>query len=394
LVELIAEGGCRSATVRRVTKLAGVSTGSFYVHFEGTDACFLATYSDLMGEVHRRIVASRSPELRGPDQVAIASRALLEALLEDRDAARVTLVQAFGAAPGALSPVRAYEARLESALRESLNRREQRVSATTTAWIVAGAVHCARLQVISGFRWDTAELSDLVAGWAEDLVACVRTVRPRREVASRRRLNSEVRLGSGSEETELSLSALIKLAIAGGYWRLTPARVSKATGIPATRVRRHFPDPEAGYMAAVDRTAQWLFSDIPFANRGEGSTALTDWVLRVAARSADKPGNARLALSGILEPGLSGLTRRQALIRELASSWQEHLPPGERPDPLLMEATIASLWEALAKTVDSGSHEQMPNTAATFAALAVSSLGSKGEVSGHRRDKKQIHSDS
>ena len=44
LVELVAEYGYRSLTVRTLSRRARISSGAFYKHYRSTDECFLSTY--------------------------------------------------------------------------------------------------------------------------------------------------------------------------------------------------------------------------------------------------------------------------------------------------------------------------------------------------------------
>ena len=60
MVELSAERGYEGVTVRSLTRLAGVSTRSFYKHFANAEECFAHTYDWLVQDALRRAYAARN----------------------------------------------------------------------------------------------------------------------------------------------------------------------------------------------------------------------------------------------------------------------------------------------------------------------------------------------
>jgi AcrR family transcriptional regulator len=386
MIELVAEGGYRAVTVRKLTKLAGVSTGAFYLQFKGTDECFLDTYEALMERTQRLVASTRTPFCSHREQSKRSIRALIDNIAADPSAARLSLVEVFGGGPAVLMLVRAHEARLEVALRESIDRRDQRISATTARWIVAGILRWARsdLMAQSGARPDGSVGRKV--RWGDQLVAMDELgAPPSSPDPERRSLRMPIAGASvdlqGGDETELIFAAVMKLALADGYWRLSASRVSKAAGIPKTHFKRHFADVEACYLAAIRRTARLLF--------GQGATrpglpggwlaAMRQSVLEFSGRAAADPASASLVLSGVLESGLGGLTCREALISEIAALWGEAIPSAERPDRVTLEAAIAALWGAVRDSFHHSQQGLLHQTAPTFARLFLASLVDRAE---------------
>jgi AcrR family transcriptional regulator len=383
MTELVAEGGYKSVTVRKLTKLAGVSTGTFYSEFDGTDDCFLATYAALMERARRRLAAARSSDCDRREQATRSLRTLLTGFTADPGAARLTLVEVFDGGPAALAPVRAHETRLEIALKESLDRRGEGISPTAAAWITAGVLHLSRVRMASGRPGDPLELIETIVRWGRDLAVGAgprssegadfdpRPPMPGREQAQ------PVDPGP-ADETELILAAAMKLAAAEGYWRLSESRISKAAGIPKTHFKRHFVNLEEAYLAAVRRISRRLFSHLVDAGARTDRAwrdALGQGIFSLAQEAAATPATARLALSGILDPGLGGLTTRESLVQEVAAAWLGTVPAGQRPHPLAAEAAVASLWAAVAEAIDDGGVDRLPATAATHAHLFQVSVG-------------------
>ncbi|HEY5815418.1 MAG TPA: TetR/AcrR family transcriptional regulator, partial [Solirubrobacterales bacterium] len=94
----LAEQGYGHITAARVTELAGVSSRTFYQHFEDLWACLLATYENAAGRLYEEIETACTAlvEVRGP--VAEADRhgrahagiaAAIDALAAEPDVARL-----------------------------------------------------------------------------------------------------------------------------------------------------------------------------------------------------------------------------------------------------------------------------------------------------------------
>ncbi len=114
---LIAEKGCAGTTIEGIVKAAGVSSVTFYEHFEDKEECFAAAFDRAVGEMRGELVAAVPAELPWPDWVRVGLAALLEAIDADPPRARMCLVEAQKGGP----ELRArYEAALDasSAVRE------------------------------------------------------------------------------------------------------------------------------------------------------------------------------------------------------------------------------------------------------------------------------------
>jgi AcrR family transcriptional regulator len=91
---LVGEKGCAGASIEGIVKAAGVSTITFYEHFEGKEECFVAAFDRAVEETRELLVEAVSGGLPWEGQIREGLRALLEAIDADPARARLCLVEA------------------------------------------------------------------------------------------------------------------------------------------------------------------------------------------------------------------------------------------------------------------------------------------------------------
>lgn len=109
-VRVVAAKGYGATTVTDLTKEAGISRTTFYEMFEDKEACFLAAYDGAVDALMRRVTVAYEVEEGWPARARAGLTALLEALAEEPELARLALVDV-GAA--GLAAQRRYRAALQ-----------------------------------------------------------------------------------------------------------------------------------------------------------------------------------------------------------------------------------------------------------------------------------------
>jgi len=109
-VRVVAAKGYGATTVTDLTKEAGISRTTFYEMFEDKEACFLAAYDGAVDALMRRVAVAYEAEEGWPARARAGLTALLEALAEEPELARLVLVDV-GAA--GLAAQRRYRAALQ-----------------------------------------------------------------------------------------------------------------------------------------------------------------------------------------------------------------------------------------------------------------------------------------
>jgi AcrR family transcriptional regulator len=111
-IRIVAEKGYGKTTVADLTREAGISRTTFYAMFEDKEGCFLAAYDSLTDGLVRRVTVAYEAEERWPDRARAGLAALLEALAEEPEIARLALVDVGAAGPAAQRRYRAALQRL------------------------------------------------------------------------------------------------------------------------------------------------------------------------------------------------------------------------------------------------------------------------------------------
>lgn len=356
IIELAGRDGIDAVTVRKLTKLAGVSTATFYSLFSGTDDCLLTTYRDIVVTTARRIAEVRCPDLGFGEQLDRALRALLAGLLADRDVARFALIEIYGGGPAALKEIDTRERQLEAALRGCIDRRGRRTSRKAIAAIFAGVLHCARVQLIGASSEESAETIRALIEWAVDVVQGAEEIAISAAPVSEPcpqgpTWDPRTSMPGERDEEDLILAAILRLAMADGFRGLDAAKVSSAAGLPAASFRRYFGNLADGYLAAIRRTCRSFFVELTDHDvaHPKALASIRTALQRASRRAARNPTAARLTFSQVVEPGVPGLTCRETLISELATAYSESTSHEARPVPVRAEARAAALWRALAQ---------------------------------------------
>ena len=111
-IRVVAAKGYAATTVADLTREAGISRTTFYAMFDDKEACFLAAYDGVVDVLVRRVAAAYEGEEEWPRRARAGLAALLEALAEEPDVARLALVDVGSAGPAAQRRFRAAMQRL------------------------------------------------------------------------------------------------------------------------------------------------------------------------------------------------------------------------------------------------------------------------------------------
>ncbi|HEX5928572.1 MAG TPA: TetR/AcrR family transcriptional regulator [Solirubrobacterales bacterium] len=102
LVDTVAERGYNATTVAHITKAASVSRRTFYEHFPGKEACFLAAYEMVADHIRESMQVAAEAFEDWPQKVRAALATMLRFLAGEPELARVCMIEPI-AAGGAIA---------------------------------------------------------------------------------------------------------------------------------------------------------------------------------------------------------------------------------------------------------------------------------------------------
>jgi AcrR family transcriptional regulator len=93
MIATVSYRGYDRTTMERVLQTAAVATAVFEEHFEDKEDCFLRALDELVARIEVRVLERVERDAPWPERVRSGLEALLDALTEDPDGARVILVE-------------------------------------------------------------------------------------------------------------------------------------------------------------------------------------------------------------------------------------------------------------------------------------------------------------
>jgi AcrR family transcriptional regulator len=390
LIEIAGEDGYGAVTVRRLTQRAGVSTRSFYEHFDDKDGCFLNTYEWLVRNAARGMMGSQKAGRDWRQRLRLGLWRFTRDLAAEPKAAHLLLLDAFAVGPPALEPISHAEAIFDAVVNSSLARapKEEMSPPFAARAIVSGVTRVARVRLLAGrikelpavadelmewacsFACGAAEVADPFTGPLESELETVSELGP---TGGRK---DPTREQSRRGPRALVLAAVAKLAASEGYEALSPPRIRAAAGVSRKAFEAHFVGVHDCYLTAVEvlSTEAISVAEQEGARAKTWPTAFHRAVAVLCERIAQDRTFARLTFVGGVPPGPTGIRLRERLIA-IAVEWlRRSIPSACRPSELAAEASVAAAYDAIKRQVAAG-HISRPARQAeqlTFLLLAPS----------------------
>jgi AcrR family transcriptional regulator len=281
MVEAIGEHGYHATRVADVTSRAGVSSRTFYEVFDNKEQCFLSTYDEIAAQVIHRLEEARAEVDKWPDAAEASIRALLQAVMRNPAAARLSLLEINAVGSAGIERREASVARYESFIRETLQLEPVQnpiVDAVLKA-IVGGLIRVLHGHMLRG---ESSKLLDVVpdlAGWVSsywpaphlDAAGRGRAARPASALQGGRApgtlaphpLMSRRRgLPRGDQnisrsfvvhsQRERILDAVANITAADGYAALRIERIPEEAAVSLNAFYEHFADKEDAFLVAFE----------------------------------------------------------------------------------------------------------------------------------------------
>jgi AcrR family transcriptional regulator len=382
MIELVAERGYGAVTVRELVRLAGVSTHTFYEHFQDKQECFLGVYQLLVRRSVKLVGAAQKDCPDWWERLRLAFLAFAGGIAREPKAARLALVEAFAGGPAALEHMRRAEATFEAMIEQSFARAPDRivVPPLVVKGIVAGVHRVARAQLLAGRAHELPGLADELLEWAlcfrcQDATALGQLddpPAPAQPGTAAHAMHGGDGGMRGDDRTRI-LDAVAWLAAEEGYWQLTVPRIRVAARVSRKRFDQHFEDVQGCFIAALEHHTNRALAYVAPA----GATGRT-WpgglhraLHALCAYVAADPVFARLGFIEVFAPGPDGMRCRERVIAGVAESFRASAPAAQRPSELAAEASIGAVWGIIHHHVALGRAHHLPSTAGVLSYLAL-----------------------
>lgn len=410
MVESVVRHGYEKATVGEVVALAGVSKTAFYQNFPSKQACFLATFEEIVRRAAKQIAAARSPR-QGAEERLRASFERLAELVADRPAeAQLVIVNSLSLGGASVEPraraVRTFEVLIEEILEETEPR--AKVSRVTVRALIGGVRSLVYRSLRDGeperIQGCASELIEwalgyqryaecLASGTANVGVGLVSALGPMAKklaappMASEEgsELSWEEPANSDRSRAELSqreriVRATAQVAVEHGYARFGIASISAAAGTSNQTFYEHFNSKQDAFLASYEALIRKALERIAVAVAGQG-----EWLMGTAAgivallgSFVEDPMLKTLAFVERPAVGVAGLERAETLLDLFTAFLRpQELPAGvaRRPPDVVVEAIAGGLWAAVEAETLEGQVDSVTGLAAELLNVALIPFG-------------------
>jgi len=172
---LLAAKGYAAVTIADIAREARVSKRTFYEHFTGKEACFIACYEALSDIALQSIAEAASQRVLWTEQTRAATSAYLSTLESQPALTRTLMMDIYAAGPEALRVRRAVQKRFADFLRRLVdegrkdNPKLRRLSGAMATAVIGGINELVLMAVEEGRAHRLTELS----GTADELLRAV-----------------------------------------------------------------------------------------------------------------------------------------------------------------------------------------------------------------------------
>src|SRR5436305_8014980 len=398
MTEIVAEHGYEAVKVRELVKLAGVSTKTFYRHFDSKEDCFLRAHEMVIRHARGGLVASQLDEDDWRERTRLIFAAFSQEMETDPDVARLALVAAYAGSPAVLVQAQLAEDTFAAMIAASLARAPGGVviPSMVIEGMMWGVGSVARNRLLSGrqgelpgmeaeiMEWAMCFPSEAAAGLATLDLGVLRGVSTAAPLAASPGGTAGADSSKSGDRATI-LAAVGKLVAADGYKYsdLTVPRVRAAAGVSRRTFDGHFDDVEECFLAALEGRAAGAVTQ---AARAQivGSTwgggvyrALSAFCIQIAG----DPLLARVCLRDDFAIGSKGSLARLRLVQAVSAQLRDSTPSEDRSSELSVSASGGAIWGLFHRHVLRDWVLHHPEVAASLSYMALApALGADAAV--------------
>jgi AcrR family transcriptional regulator len=383
--ELIVERGYEGLTVRGISKLAGVSTRTFYGHFGNLDECLGLNCTAAMRRAFERMTTSCNACRDWEERAHSGVEFLLRSAARRPGEARMVLIEAADGGPTTRAQLLTVNTAFAGILFDLFPVLDPGSpgSKRLAEGMAAGVVRILRRTLLAERAGELPGLAPELSGWllavsrlravdhrAPAQGSCLQGARREPDpFPDRRPTNQKAPI---LDDRATILRAAATLAATAGESALTVAAIRSKTGISKRSFNRYFSDVRECLLEAVE----WISTSA--ATKAEewakstprGSRRAQQLFLALGAQAARSQPLARVVF---LTPqcGRKGLLCEDRLLRLAASRLgTDILAAPQRGERIATEASTAAVWRIASEEVAAGRTRRLPRLAPALAEFA------------------------
>lgn len=384
MVEAVARHGYGGTTIRELVTLAGVSKTTFYEHFDSKQDCFLATFSEIVGQVSTWVGEAYRADGDFRQRLIAGLSTFMSLAEKEPAAASLVAVESLtlGAA-GIAHRERASEG-FERLIQQSFDHSpsERAVSPLTVRAIVAGirGVAYRRLRVGNGktlpglveplVDWALSYQQAEGAATRQAIAAAELPALPLSEQASDERPSWDEAPDSkasrrGLTQRERIIRAAARVVVEKGYDALSIPAISGAAGVSNQTFYEHFASKRDAFLAAFEELATEVLriTGAAVADAGDRPEAIGAGLRALLEFVARDRVFARLAFFELPTAGPVALDRADQTLDGFAAFLEPETAPkgiGVAPPKPIIEAISSGAWAVIQHEIAHGRRQDLP----------------------------------
>ncbi len=355
ITEIVAEQGYDAVKVREVVKLAGVSTKTFYRHFESKEDCFLRAHEIVIRHARAGLLSAQSDQQEWRERPRLIYAAFAREIEGNPASAKLALVDVYMGGPAALEQAQRAEATFAAMIVASFARAPDGVVVPPMVieGMMAGVTRVARNRLLIGRQRELPGIEAEMMEWA----MCF----PSEASDHLAGLDLGTLLGNPSVAVAVAgatpaisgdratiLAAVGKLVAADGYkyGDLTVPRIRAGAGVSRRTFDAFFDDAEECFLAALEERAAEAVVQAAQAQMA-GSTwagGIHRAINAYAVQIAGDPLLARVCFENNFAIGSKGSNARLRLIAAVSDQIRDSAPTEDRVGEFTVEASGGAVW--------------------------------------------------
>jgi AcrR family transcriptional regulator len=391
MLEAVSRHSYRSTTLEELVGLAGVSFTTFYEHFESKEACFFATFDEIVRQGRERVGRAYRQEGNFEQRLRAGLEAFMDLVQEEPAAVNLVIAESLSLGARGVTHLQEANAQFEVLVRQSFEQgaSEAKVSEVTTRAIVAGIQRVVYRRIRIGQLKELPGLVDELQRWAlsyrnpvdQHLLGASASTAAALPAPNPSELSwdeppNSPRSRSMLTQRERIIRGTAHAVMERGFPKLSIPAISSNAGVSNQTFYEHFNSRQEAFLAAFEA----LLDDALQATSGAmakpgGSPDPAGVGLRTVLQYiADNEIFARIAFFELPTIGTAGLDAAESGIERFTAAIKvQELPEefGEPVSEVIREAIGGGIWAVIQHEIAEDRAASLPELAPEVLNLAL-----------------------